>query len=258
MLSKQQISILIRKLLFLPLILAFISCTVTKRLHRPGYHIQWKKIERTQKSQKVDDQKKDIEVYLSDETFNSSNEIQLELIKIKSINYAPTNVMPVRSIQKTPERNKDVPVLFSSKELSPKETTYSVDPSEITSNEHSIGQNTVPPLFWRTPAENLRKLGIAFMLVGGMLLFASFLVVFGAFSGNGGGAWFNFFLDLIDLSGWFWLLFFIVAFTLISYLFFLLVVHVLGGPLGGLMVGLAFLLLGIFLYALGKRRQVDI
>ena len=92
------------------------------------------------------------------------------------------------------------------------------------------------------------------MILGGVLLLASLLLVLGVFAGNSSSVWLNFFLDLISISEWFWLLFVLVIILFITYLFYLLVFYVLGGPLIGSIIGLTLLGLGIFFYILGKRR----
>jgi hypothetical protein len=224
---------------------------VTKRVHRPGYHIQWKKIERVQNSVERESKIKESEHSSARDkiTLESSNIAQIETDQtIPSINDETHNI---------PEPKKISSSHSASIEPTTSEPSSTQLEAEETSYERPVAQHSVPPIFWRTPPENLRKLGIALMLIGGMILFASLLVYFGAFAGGGNGAWLDFFLYLIDISGWFWVLFFIVIFVLVSYLFFLLVLYVLGGPLVGLFVGLGLLALGIFFYTIGKRRTVE-
>ena len=140
----------------------------------------------------------------------------------------------------------------------------------LESLQHSAEQQQVKvqdknrPIFWRMSAQNLKILGLIFICFGGLLLLGSLLAYFGAFSGNGNasdagaGAWANFFIDLITISNWFWLLVFILAVILVLYLGVLLVRYVFGGPLIAPIVGLSMLIIGILLYALGERREIEI
>jgi hypothetical protein len=217
-------------------------------VHRPGYHVQWKKIERTENSNQLESKIKETN------RSNNTDEITLESTEVEQVNNRHVARVLINEVPKTHESKASDSPLASSIESTLSEPHSTSFKEEAKSNEQSIAQYSIPPIFWRTPPQNLRKLGIALMLIGGMILFASLLVYFGAFSGSGNGAWLDFFLYLIDISGWFWLLFFIVVFILVSYLFFLFVLYVLGGPVVGLFVGLGLLALGIFFYILGDRR----
>ncbi|MDG1332453.1 MAG: hypothetical protein P8P74_08990 [Crocinitomicaceae bacterium] len=242
---------MIRKLFFLPLILVFISCTVTKRVHRPGYHVQWHKVERTKKSDK------DEAKFKESKPSKSQDEIKLELAEINEINLNEidpkiASEAPVISEDQIVDES-DIPEVESAIQ----EINTSPTQSERAPEIRSVSTSARAPIFWRTPPENLKKLGIALMITGGIILWGALLGYFGAFSGSGDSAWLNFFLDLLDISGWFWLLFFILAIILVSYLSFLFVMRVLGGPLVGLIVGLGLAAIGLFFYTLGVRREPE-
>lgn len=249
-----------RKLLFFSLIFLFISCTVTKRVHRPGYYIQWHKIERTQSPEKQ------LPTSTKAKSTSSNQEV--------AARFQNTNSTDSASLQLNIE-----PEITSTVSIKPKKSKLTTQHSTITQRsnlerilrsktKHARASSikSARPILWRMNARTLKTIGIVLMCIGAMILFAALLVQWGAFSANGGGSgsdstgggiWLNFFLDLISLSGWFWLIVFILVFILVAYLFYLLVIYVLGGPIIGALVGLVFLGLGIFFYVLGKKREID-
>jgi len=235
---------LTRKLIIIPLILLLASCTITKRVHRPGYHVQWRKIERSNVPNKSHAEITEVQSIERDEIVLITRKV--ETIHDLEVNFDRTPVSQFSEGEPTMDLHETQAPTGHLEEI------VNVS-SGFTSNE----QKAAPPIFWRTPPENLKKLGIAFIILGSLFLFASLLIYLGAFSGNGGYAWLNFFLDLVSISEWLWIFVFILLFVLVVYLFFLLVLHVLGGPLTGVIVGLSLLLLGIFFYELGKRRTPE-
>lgn len=95
------------------------------------------------------------------------------------------------------------------------------------------------------------------MIIGGLILIGSLLNYFGAFSGGNESPWLNFFVDLISISGWFWLLIFLVVLVLVLYLIVMLVKYAFGGSLVGLIIGLSLLAIGTFFFLLGKSRDIE-
>lgn len=241
----------IRKLVILPLIALFISCTVTKRVHRPGFHIQWHKIERTQAQEEIEKQTHETKTIVLAEEIPSQLDKTIPMENPEAGMDTDLEFSSIHSIELV--QNDPIKRNFLVEDKSKFESVFT------TKNvlAKSKFQKSSRPLFWRMSAKSLRNTGIFFICLGGMFLFASMLVYFGAFSGNGDGAWLNFFLDLVNISGWFWLLFFILAIILVSYLFFLLVTYVFGGPTVGALVGLGLLAIGIFFYTLGNRREIE-
>ncbi|PHR35091.1 MAG: hypothetical protein COA38_02990 [Fluviicola sp.] len=243
-----------RKLLFLPLIILFISCTVTKRVHRRGFHVQWHKIERTQSAEKKgaisnevqrDNSNQEIASYSKkanpiDSTSLESND---ELVRASTLSPKPEKSV-LTTLRPSITENLDFESILNTKKESARAISY----------------KSSRPIFWRMSAKSLKNIGLVLIWIGAMLLLASLLAQLGAFSSSGdggGGAWLNFFLDLTTISGWFWLLVFVIVFALVAYLFFLLVIYVLGGPMVGAIVGLSILALGIFFYTLGKKRETE-
>lgn len=254
LLLKQLAQILTRKLLFLPLIILFISCTVTKRVHRRGFHVQWHKIERTQPAE----EKNSISTEVQRD--NSNQEIASHPKKINPIDSTrlESNNEPVRTstLSIKPEKR----VLTTLRPSITENLNFESILSAKKKNTRVTSHTSSRPIFWRMSAKSLKNIGIVLICIGALLLLASLLAQLGAFSGNGdggSGVWLNFFLDLITFSGWFWLLAFILVFVLLVYLFFLLVIYVLGGPIVGAILGLSILALGIFFYTLGKKREIE-
>ena len=242
-----------RKLLFLPLIILFISCTVTKRVHRRGFHIQWHKIERTQSAEKKSSISNEVQ------RDNSNQEITSHSKKANPID--STSVESNNELSRTSTLSPK-PEKSALTTLRPSITENLNFESILNTKKESarvISHKSSRPIFWRMSAKSLKNIGLVLIWIGAMLLFASLLAQLGAFSGSGdgGSVWLNFFLDLITFSGWFWLLLFIVVFILIAYLFFLLVTNVLGGPIIGAIIGVSILALGIFFYTLGKKREIE-
>ncbi|MCJ8288775.1 MAG: hypothetical protein HRT58_01985 [Crocinitomicaceae bacterium] len=243
-----------RKLLFLPLIILFISCTVTKRVHRRGFHIQWNKIERTQSAEKKSSIPNEVQ------RDNSNQEIASHSKKVNPIDSTSVEsndeLARTSTLSPKPKKNALTTLHPSITENLNFESILSAKKKSTRVTSHTSSR----PIFWRMSAKSLKNIGLVLIWIGAMLLFASLLAQLGAFSSSGdggGGAWLNFFLDLTTISGWFWLLVFVIVFALVAYLFFLLVIYVLGGPIVGAIVGLSILALGIFFYTLGKKREIE-
>lgn len=241
----------------MPLILLFISCTVTKRVHRPGYHVQWHKVQRTQNTEKGEETnqittKKDYSTADKKEEEEAQRVLQPTIAD--SITHEPSELAEKSAIQDRESKNNT-----AFKQISSIPTIAVLETFGKTSTEHQKVRTKLKsrPIFWRMSAKNLKFLGLFFIWFGGLLLLGSLLVYAGAFTGNGSGAWANFFIDLISISEWFWLLVFILAIILIMYIAVVLVRNVFGGPLIGAIVGLSLLVIGIFFYALGDRRDIE-
>jgi len=212
-----------RKLIYLPLLLLIASCTITKRVHRPGYHIQWRKIERTTSpvhSTKIHPNPTTIQT--DDEEFFPNEE--LTLTADNPVQDSPKEASapveePSNSINLT-EPLTNIPLEKSSSEAA------SMSAIKASTSDN---QTTMRPIFWRVAPSTLRKLGVVLIILGILILFGSLLVHAGAFSSGGGntGEWFSFFIDLLNISNWFWLLFVILILLLVFWLFFLIVLHLL-------------------------------
>lgn len=244
-----------RKLFILPFILLFISCTVTKRVHRPGYHVQWHKVQRSQNTDKEDgtDQitaKKDRP--RADTKEEAHLDLQAEIVD--SIDHKPSELAEKSTI--LDGKSKKI-IDFKQILPFPKDVTFKAFGKTTTEHQKAKTNHQSRPIFWRMSAKNLKFIGLFFIWFGGLLLLGSILVYAGAFTGNSGGAWANFFIDLINISGWFWLLVFILAIVLVFYIATILVRYVFGGPLIGAIVGLSLLVIGVFFYALGDRRDIE-
>lgn len=242
---------MIRKLIFLPLILLFISCSVTKRVHRPGFHIQWHKIERTQstkKQQPITDEAK---------TEKTNQEIALRFQKVNNIDStkveANKQVETASIISTKPKKNKRSPRLSSVIEKTAFQSIIKAPKNKAKAYSHKSSR----PIFWRVSAKNLKSIGNVLIFLGTLILLGSILVYAGAFSGGASGSWANFFLDLIAISEWFWILVIILIVVLLLYLSVLLVRHVFGGTLVGLIIGLSLLVIGLFFRTLGKNREIE-
>lgn len=246
---------LTRKLFILPIILLFISCTVTKRVHRPGYHVQWHKTQRTPAPEKAA-----IDVQDVAQNNHSPEEKKPQIaqtVRKDSLRQQATKLQETtETLEIAPEKQKKN--LDFKRIVSLPEELLIATFQKTTNDQQTVKANHKSrPIFWRMSAKNLKFLGLFFIWMGGFLLLGSVLVYAGAFSGNGTGAWANFFLDLISISNWFWLLIFLLVIILVMYLAVLFVRSVFGGPLIGLIVGLSLLIIGIFFYALGDRREIE-
>lgn len=242
---------MIRKLIFLPLILLFISCTVTKRVHRPGFYIQWRKIERTQSSEKQQPISREVNSTSSNQKINSyfqkvnqNDSAMVELDEQKET----ASIIPSKSIpNKRPSRLTSITEKISIKSIL--KTTN----KKATASSHRSNR----PIFWRMSTKNLKSLGAMLIFLGILIIFGSLLTFTGAFSGGGSGAWANFFISLIEISSWFWFLVVILLIVLLFYLAFFLVKYVFGGALVGSIIGLSLLVLGVFFHILGKNREIE-
>lgn len=276
-----------RLILILPLLFVCFSCTVTKRVHRPGFHVQWRSFQRTdadpvstqQKSvasaPTVEDQFLVKEVALIDRIQRKWIGESVDFDFAQSPDSGSTNSaynaqwVDFDSAQSPDSNSTSSAYSAQSPGSGSKRSAHGVQsPDANSATERSRSQAeeqntkvfTTRPILWRLSPSTLKKLGIVFICIGIFLLLGSMMVAVGAFSVNdsgNGAAWFNFFLDLISISGWFWILAFILLLIFALYLSFLFVKYVMGGALLGLIVGASFLILGIFFYALGKSREVE-
>ena len=247
----------------MPLLLLFISCTVTKRLHRTGFHIQWHTAKKIADKQVESEGRIDAKVSVSEkpDLLNQSNSI------LSADSSHTSENRPENSTKSTKSNAKSALREHISTKLNHTSSPIATCVQAIHKISNTTKKKSKRPLFWRASAEDLKKIGIVLMSLGLVILLGSILVSAGAFSSggsnandnNGGnsGVWLNFFLDLIGASGWFWLLVFILIFVLVAYLAFLFVSHVLGGPLAGLIVGLSIAAFGLFFYILGKTREIE-
>lgn len=231
------------------------SCTVTKRVHRPGYHVQWRSIHRTQASQ---------ENLTKQYESSAEKEIESALLPTKKATFVDHEAVEMeKALQSEPVSSQN-----NLEEKTPLKTLVTKQLKEIpafrlkqfipSSSKSSTKERSSRPILWRISPSALKTMGIICICLGIFLLLGSALVSLGAFSGAGNGngaAWLNFFLDLIAISEWFWLLIFIVLLVLLLYLAFLFVRYVMGGALVGLIVGAALFILGVFFYALGTNRE---
>lgn len=238
-------------LIFFLLLLLFLGCTITKRVHNPGYHIEWHKL-------KKDTAKKDHDAtpIETNKQVNDSNVDHLNLSEV------PNDSLERSEFTIDTDENSE-PEIVSFKSQKSNESAASVLPvekSDDLKNESQKQPSSVQrkksksPLFWRLKAKTLIDLGIVLMCLGGMILLASIFIFMGAFSGDGSGFWIQFLVSMIGLGGWFLALIFVLIIILIVFLFYLLIAFVLGGPIVGLMVGSVLLGAGILFYVLGKSR----
>ena len=233
------------------MLLLFVGCTITKRVHNPGYHIEWHKL-------KKDTAKKDHDVI----QIQTNEQAAKSNIDHLNLSEAPNDSVEISGLTiDTDENNKPEIAPFKSKKSN--ESAASVLPLENSNNLKNESQKqpssvqkkkSKSPLFWRMKAKTLIDLGIVLMCLGGMILLASIFIFMGAFSGDGSGFWIQVLVSLIGLGGWFLALIFVLIIILIVFLFYLLIAFVLGGPIVGLIVGSVLLGTGILFYVLGKSR----
>lgn len=243
-----------QKLFFLSLFLLFISCTVTKRVHRSGFHVQWHKIHRTEKP---DSPKKERLISPSDYQADHSEEIHFPTRQIdvkKTLSLPDLSIPNIRSTQEKKALTKANEVI--SHTIIPIQKRPSKSSNIRQQSTSSSKHRLLRPLFWRLDAKSLKTIGVVLISVGLLIFFGVLLSTAGAFMGNG-ASWANFFLDLIEISGWFWLLVFILIIILLLYLAVLLVRYVFLSEFVGLMVGLVLIGLGIFFVVLGNNRKIE-
>lgn len=245
-----------RKLLFLPLILLFISCSVTKRVHRPGFHIQWHKIHRApsaEKQQQVSREKK--RENSIQEVASPSQKISENVSQKDSLITHLTNKKETTSILSTKPQTKK---RFSRLSTMIQKTELPSILKSSPKKTKTASLKSKRPIFWRMSAKKLKKLGGVLIFFGVLILIGGLMSYAGAFTGGSSGAWANFFIDLIEISEWFWILAFILVIVLLLYLSVLLVRHVFGGFLIGSIIGLSLLVLGVFFRTLGKNREIEV
>lgn len=241
-----------RLLFFLPLMFLAFSCTVTKRVHRPGFHIEWKKNYKKQSNSREhlsfiekDDFNTPIEEGYEVSGSTASN-VQLEEPTEPQAEVTTSESFDNEMVIETVEVENVLPTPNSEKHSSFKQM------SKLKKQR---------PFLWRLSGKDLKILGAALMLIGGLLLLASLLSFAGVFSGNGTGnsdAGYYFFDALwsfLGTSSWLWILIAIIIVILIIYLFVLLVEFALGGPFWGAIIGLIMLASGFGIYLWGQNRE---
>lgn len=240
-------------LLLLPFILVAMSCTVTKRVHRPGYHVVWHKQQReVQENQNADEMAFENRSTRKEKIENSQapEGIEHEQLSIGTVSEVVSQ--PVSD-----EVNVDNTSSLNSNERSVEknDSQKSVASTTLRAKQKLQSNRSARPIFWRIPPDTLMLLGTILMIIGGLIFLGALFEFLGAFSNDGNGGWLNFFLDLFNVSGWFWLLIFLIVFIFVFYLIHLLIRFVLGGPTIALIIGLGLLAFGLFLYLLGLTRS---
>lgn len=227
------------------------SCTVTKRVHRSGYHVVWHTHREVQNSVPLDHMDFENQVnqleklgdpHGSEEVNNPTETILNNEVTVQNPN---ADDAPKGEQSSTPSSDR-LTQQRDSKKLAPLISRPTRQFNRVKENNQT--------LFWRVDPDTLTMLGIILMSVGGVILLGALFMYLGAYSGNGDGGWLYFFLNLFSLSGWFWLLIFLIILILFFYLIFLLIEFVLGGPLIALFIGIGLLGFGLFLYILGRNR----
>ncbi len=235
---------MIRTLLILSM-LSFVSCTVTKRVHRKGFHVEWKKNYAT--NAKTSEKR----------TSNTTASVAKQEVggRHQTANRSDTLLNAFEpEIGKTPtpragatDANKEMGALSSKQDLdadfdplqkikSPKTTTKRRSVPRVDEEERKKDSGA---------DEVLKVFGIVLLLFGIMLLVASFVILFGftgfgglfnalVFSGNG---------FLVGFLGF--LLFLLIVLLVI--VFVVIVQYVFGGAYVGFIVGTVLVVLGIVL-----------
>lgn len=240
-------------LLLFSFILVAMSCTVTKRVHRPGYHIVWHKQQREaqphERSNEIGFE------HQSKQKEKTENSQVPEVIEDEHSILQPTP--KVVSQPESDDVNLSDPSspLFTEPPIQQTHTKNSIGSTPLQSNEKLQSNRGARPIFWRIPPDTLILIGTILMIIGGLILLGVLFEFLGAFSGNGDGGWLNFFIDLFDVSGWFWLLIFLIVIIFALYLIHLLIRFVLGGPMIALFIGIGLLAFGLLLYVLGQQRS---
>lgn len=250
---------LILLLLFFPIIF---GCTITKRVHRPGYHIEWKKNYRQSDARK--NQGQETALQANSNTTEPHPEEQLTAIEIAP--QVEGRAMDVQESRSSPTSSDDTftDALPSALSESVLETNSNDPPNSVSHASKRTPQvskkTSMRPLFWRVSGDTWRILGIILIIFGASILVASLLSLVGAFSGNGNGIaviLLDLILSLFGYGGWIIVLIIVILIILLVYLLILFVEVALGGPIVGLIVGGASLLLGLFFFFLG-RYKIDI
>ncbi|NVK64445.1 MAG: hypothetical protein HWE22_07640 [Flavobacteriales bacterium] len=233
------------------------SCTITKRVHRPGFHVQWRSLHRTEAPEKTLPATTEAKAEVSKETTQlTTKEVALidqDQPKIAD-DFNAINSPPKNQVSET-EKKRLLPRLPS---IAPPIAHFTPSSTKQKTTKKNTSAST--PLFWRISPSTLKTMGKVFLFLGIFLLLGALTVSAGAFAANGSGngaAWLNFFFDLVAISQWFWLLAFIVLLVLVLYVSFLFVKYVMGGALIGLIVGTVLFGLGVFFLVLGNNREAE-
>lgn len=240
-----------KALLLLPFLLFVVSCTLTKRVHRPGYHVVWHKQQR-----ESDKQPKEKAEVLALKNAHDATDWQQNKQSVNFETALNTSEFTVNENDTSGMNDSDT--RSSARTIRSEATDYSKTSPLKHMRSSTKLQNKkfkIRPIFWRIQPENLSFMGLFFMWAGGLLIIGSIFILLGAFSGNGDGGWLNFILQIFSSSGLFWLLIFLFAFILILFLLYLLIEFVLGGPIIALCIGLGLFGFGLFLYLLGESRS---
>lgn len=236
---------ILRASLIVLLILA--SCTVTKRVHNPGFHIEWhKNYSKDLSSERKDERKnnaEDQEVVLANssemvETIDSltNNSIEIPVVQ--------TSVEEERSIKPSELLKDDAVQLPESGIISEKPD------QEKTTNQKSNSKHKKSASGGGMAGEALGAIGATLAILGAVLLIGSLFLFFG-FNG------FGFLFDVLVMSGngfviglLGFILFLIIL--LIVVIFVAIVKYVLGGYQLGFILGGIFLGLGLLLMLLSQ------
>lgn len=225
--------------LLLSLLFLF-GCTVTKRVHRPGFHVEWKKNYSISASASVIEKDKAQEASarstspsdskISPNQLDQHDEVLLDSEKHEIVESDDSGLL--KSAKNHREGLKEIPknkkLLFDFS----RNSTYR--PQDILEEEDENAE---------AKGMVLRGFAIGLIICGGLIFIASMFLVFGftglgflfdalVFSGNG---------FLVGLMGF--LLF--LVFVLIIGLFVVIVEYVLGGPMAGFIVGTVFMVTGL-------------
>ncbi len=237
-------------LLLFSFILVAMSCTVTKRVHRPGYHVVWHKQQREVQPHELSD-----EIGFEHQSKQKEKTENSQVIKAIEDENSSSQAAPVIAQPVSDEVNMgDRSSINFIEPIQQNDTENSIESAPLQSNEKLQSNRSIRPIFWRIPPDTLILLGTILMIIGGLILLGVLFEFLGAFSGNGDGGWLNFFLNLFDASGWFWLLIFLIVIIFVLFLLHLLIRFVLGGPMIALFIGLGLLAFGLFLFLLGQKR----
>lgn len=206
-----------------------VSCTVTKRVHRPGFHVEWRKHYSQSNVSDTSGEKL--------ENPGQAKEQRSELPSDLNTTSADSLVSKEANTSIAPERRTYQPIANTFETV--KESFAAAFQKQ--SNAIAVQKSTPLPYIY-VQGKNLQIWGYAFLGFGVLLILGSVFLVFGTngfsglynslvFGGNGLAA---------GILGF--LLFLLIL--LVVFLFAVIVEFGLGGPTNGFIVGLAFLVGG--------------
>lgn len=216
--------------------LFLLSCTVTKRVHRPGYHLEWKKNYRVQKAAKPETSKKENSLEL--ESSHSKSELDENSNKIKESVADSIQELELRKL-KLEEKSETIG-RDSVRRKQVEKRTFANKFRLVKSRDYFPIR--VPSITQKKKASNafvlegFRTVGVVLLCVGGFLLMGSLISYFGfwvleelfyslVFSGNG---------IIAGLLGF--LLFLIIL--IVVFVAFAIVRYILGGSYVGFIVSI--------------------